>query len=850
MSTPMMQQYQQIKAQIPEAILFFRLGDFYEMFAADAELAAPILEIALTGRDAGGSQRVPMCGVPYHAVEHYMAKLVSAGYKVAICEQVEDPKQAKGIVKREIIRIVSPGTLTENLPEEQDNYLASVFYDAQWGLAFLDVASGEFAMFQTRALEQLQAELARIHPAELLLPRDLRARSQAWQGYYLTERARADFLGVEALAERFPAQAALFLEYPAAGQAANALWRYFEENMPGVNPSHILEIKVHRQGEWMDLDPWTRRNLELTEGMRGKTRKGTLLAVLDRTKTAGGTRLLRHWVEQPLLSRTKINRRLDAVTALVEDGFLRGDLQGRLAKVYDAKRLMGKIAYGNANARDMLALAQTLKSVPQLQEVLQESGAVPLQSYLKYSPAIPVLAENLENALNPEAPLGIKDGNLIQRGYSSEVDSLREVASGGRGWVAALESSERERTGIRSLKVGYNRVFGYYIEITHANAHLVPSDYLRKQTLANAERFVTPELKAYEEKILTAENRLKELEYQIFLELREEARQATTEILRLAQELAEIDVLAGLAETAVRHDYVRPELNERGELQISEGRHPVVEEMLESATFVPNDTVLTRKKHLGIITGPNMAGKSTYMRQVALITLMAHVGSFVPAKKADISLVDRIFTRVGASDDLASGQSTFMVEMQEVAQILKKATPNSLVILDEVGRGTATFDGLSIAWAVAEYLLKNPALQPKTLFATHYHELTQLEAFPGAFNLHVSVREHGEEIIFLHKILPGKADRSYGIQVARLAGVPGDLLQRAKGLLQELESSSGHTQELLQSKPATQLALFDEPELHPLLSEIADLDVEDMSPRQALDYLFELRERLRVSEVM
>lgn len=850
MSTPMMQQYRLIKAQVADAILFFRLGDFYEMFAEDAELAAPLLEIALTGRDAGENQRVPMCGVPYHAVEHYITKLVASGHKVAICEQVEDPKQAKGIVKREIIRIISPGTLTESLPEEEDNYLASVFlHHGEWGLAFMDVTTGEFAMFQTSSWEQLQAEVARIHPAELVLPADLRSRLKALQGYFLTGRTRSDYQDTDALVPQFAAQSALFEEYPVAARAANALWRYLEENMPGVNPSHFLEIKVHLQGEWMSLDPWTRRNLELTEGMRGRAHKGTLLAVLARTKTATGTRLLRHWVEQPLLSKEKIDRRLDAVAALYEDSFLRGDLQACLGKVYDAERLMGKVAYANANARDLLALAQTLQAVPLLRELLTGSSAIPLQNYLKYSSAIPALAECLKGALNPEAPLGVKDGNLIQSGYSAEVDSLREAASGGKGWVAALESREKERTGIRSLKVGYNKVFGYYIEITHANAHLVPTDYLRKQTLANAERYITPELKSYEDQILTAESRLKELEYQIFLELRESARQCTAEILRLAQEMAEIDVFTGLAETAVEHHYVRPVLNEHGELQIIEGRHPVVEQMLERGGFVPNDTVLTQDKYLGIITGPNMAGKSTYMRQVALITLMAHMGSFVPAKKADISLVDRIFTRVGASDDLAAGQSTFMVEMQEVAQILKKATPKSLVILDEVGRGTATFDGLSIAWAVAEELLQNTALRPKTLFATHYHELTVLEEVPGAFNLHVSVREHGEEIIFLHKILPGKADRSYGIQVARLAGVSLNVLKRAKGLLQELENSS-NSQALTPPKEATQLSLFNEPEFHPLLTEIAGLDLDAMSPRQAMEYLFELRDRLRAIEAL
>ncbi|MHB1653094.1 MAG: DNA mismatch repair protein MutS [Desulfitobacteriaceae bacterium] len=850
MSTPMMQQYQEIKAQVPDAILFFRLGDFYEMFSDDAELAAPILEIVLTGRDAGGAERVPMCGIPYHAADHYLAKLIAAGHKVAICEQVEDPRLAKGIVKREIIRIVSPGTLTDGLPTERDNnFLASIYYSEQWGLAFLDVSTGEFTIFQTRLLDTLQAELAKVRPAELLLPLELKHSTKLWQNYFCTTRNRQSFQALEALNERFPAQSTLLTELTVAAQAASALWQYFLESMPGVEPTHILEIKAYNQEVWMLLDPWTRRNLELTESLRGQGKKGTLLSVLDLTKTAGGGRLIRRWIEQPLLSSAEIKQRLDALEELTENGFLRSDLQKILTGVYDLERLMSKVCYGNANARDLLALASTLNIIPKIRDLLLNNHKGLLPDFIEGSEGLLLLTSKLESALNPEAPVGLKEGNLIKAGYSSEIDHLRSVASGGKGWVAALETSERERTGIRSLKVGYNKVFGYYIEATHANAHLIPADYQRKQTLANAERFVTPELKEYEQKILSAETRLTELEYQILLDLREEARRYTREILAVAKELAETDVLVSLSEVAVQQNYKRPEINLDGEIHIMEGRHPVVEQMFGAGGFVPNDTALTKENYLAMITGPNMAGKSTYMRQVALIVLMAHIGSFVPAQKASIGLVDRIFTRVGASDDLAAGQSTFMVEMQEVAHILRKATPQSLVVLDEVGRGTATFDGLSIAWAVVEYLLDNPSLRPKTLFATHYHELTQLENYPGAFNLHVSVREHGEDIVFLHKILPGRADRSYGIQVARLAGVPKDLLLRAKILLHELETSSTYNLALSQPNVNTHV-LFAAPEMNPLLQEIAGLEIENMSPRQALEYLFDIRDRVHSLEAI
>lgn len=844
MTTPMLRQYRGIKAKAPDTILFYRLGDFYEMFGEDAEIAAPILQIALTGRDAGDGKRIAMCGVPYHALDNYLPKLVNAGHKVAICEQVEDAKNSKGIVKREIIRIVSPGTLTEALAERSNLYLASVFHDQDWGLAFLDLSTGEFAIFQTSELDVLLAEVSRINPAELLLPPELSKRTKLWAGYFCSLQERNTFYS-QSLSHHFDNQQDLFQEFPVAACAAASLWTYILETMPGVDPSHIVEIKTFRSDQWMFLDQWTRRNLELTESLRGVGKKGTLLSVLDLTQTAFGGRLLKHWIDKPLLLKEDIEQRLSAVDELASDSFLRKDLMKLLAKVYDLERLMGKVSYGTANAKDLLSLTQTLSLLPEIQALLNASSAETLKINAPQLDGFEDFVTTLQDALNPVPPLSIRDGNIIKTGYSHEVDDLRSISSGGKEWVARLESMERERTGIRSLKIGYNKVFGYFIEITHANAHLIPTDYQRKQTLSNAERFITPELKDYEQKILGAEDKLNELEYQLFLELRESVRNNTKNILKIAQLLAELDVFVSLAEVAIRNYYVRPQFMNDGQVSITEGRHPVVEVMLEPGKFVPNDTLISKNHHLALITGPNMAGKSTYMRQVALIVLMAHIGSFVPAKKAIISLVDRIFTRVGASDDLAAGQSTFMVEMQEVAHILKYATPKSLIILDEIGRGTATYDGLSIAWAVAEYLVKHPEFNPKTLFATHYHELTQLQDdFSGLVNLHVGVKEQGEDIVFLHKILPGCADRSYGIQVARLAGLPQELLLRAKTLLQELESSEPVHVIPATTQVMTQGTLFDVPQIHPLLQEIKQIPLEDMTARQALQYLFDLQERI------
>ncbi|KUO62726.1 MAG: DNA mismatch repair protein MutS [Gracilibacter sp. BRH_c7a] len=852
MSTPMLQQYNEIKKRVPDAILFFRLGDFYEMFGEDAEVAAPVLEIVLTARDAGKGTKIPMCGVPYHAADGYLAKLVSAGYKVGICEQIEDAQASKGIVKRDIVRIVTPGTIDTINTETKNNYLACVTKDKEWGLAYIDITTGDFRISQTPSLQNLLAELNRIEPAELLLSQEMMAAvSKLFSQFYLTTIDKTWFRSKSELLAKFQDQTHLLEEYPTACKAATALWLYINTNIPNSEQNHIINISTCQEQSLMTLDNWTRRNLELVDSLRDNNDKGTLFSVLNLTKTAFGGRLLRNWIQQPLIREASIGERLANVEELTQNTFLRQDLQKALTKVYDLERLLGKLSYGKANARDILAMAQTLSCLESIRRIITDNSSHRLEKYLDLLSGLDTLAQELTAAINPDSPLSLKDGNIIQSGYCQEIDDLREISSGGREWIARLENQERERTKIRSLKISYNKVFGYYIEITNANAHLVPEDYQRKQTLVNAERFITPELKEYEQKILTAQDKLNTLEYEIFSNLRDDLLSLSPRIMEASQALAEIDVFVSLAEVAVQNNYVKPEIKTNGTLDISEGRHPVVEKLSNNQSFVPNDTLLTSKRHLALITGPNMAGKSTYLRQVALIVLMAQIGSFVPAQKASISLVDRIFTRVGASDNLASGQSTFMVEMTEVAHILNNATDNSLIILDEVGRGTATFDGLSLAWAITEFLVENPSLKAKTLFATHYHELTELEEmYPEVFNLHVAVREQEENIVFLHKILPGKVDKSYGLYVAKIAGLPLPILKRAAIILAELENSS--TQRNLQeiNSELLQPSLFPVPKNHPLLEEISKLDVDSLTPRQALEYLYDLTYRVHSSQVI
>jgi DNA mismatch repair protein MutS len=849
MNTPMLKQYQEIKNRASDAIVFFRLGDFYEMFGRDAEVAAPILEIVLTARDAGKGKKIAMCGVPYHSVDSYLPKLVSAGYKVAICEQIEDAQTAKGIVKRDIVRIVTPGTLDIISTETKNNFLACVYKDREWGLAYIDITTGVFRIIQTSSLQTLHAELNRITPSELILSEDL-ALNNLFAEYYISNVNKNWFRRTKEFCSRFYDQADLLRQMPVAEKAAAGLWQYITHNIPNSEQNHILKISTYQQSTTMLLDKWTRKNLELTESIRTSNDKGTLFSILNLTKTAFGARLLRNWIQQPLVNPQKIEERLDTVEELTNNTFLRRDLQKALEAIYDLERLLGKLSLGKANARDMLALASTLSCLPKIRNIIIENYSIKLAKYFDSLAGLDELALELNKAIIPDAPYSLREGGIIKSGYSSEVDNLRSISSGGKEWIAQLENRERERTKIRSLKIGFNKVFGYFIEVTNANAHLVPEDYQRKQTLVNAERFITPELKKYEERVLTAQEELVALEYELFIVLRTKVLTYSLEILNASQSLAEIDVFVSLAETAIRYNYNKPEIRSDGIINIIEGRHPVVERMADN--FVPNDTYLTKNKHLALITGPNMAGKSTYMRQVALIVLMAQIGSFVPAQKASISLVDCIYTRVGAADNLVAGQSTFMVEMNEVSYILKNASNNSLIILDEVGRGTATFDGLSLAWAIAEYLIDKEGIHAKTLFATHYHELTELEErYPQVFNLHIAVKEQGEEVIFLHKILPGKADRSYGLHVAKIAGLPLPLIKRAAVILEQLENSP--TQRKIAKAADSsflQPTLFDLPLTHPLLKEIEELDIDNLSPRQALDYLYDLTNRINSSKII
>ena len=922
--TPMLQQYYSVKAEYPDAILLFRLGDFYEMFGEDAKIGASALEITLTGRDAGPRGRVPMCGVPYHAVDGYLARLVKAGYRVAVCEQMEDPKKARGIVRREIIRIVTPGTLTDGkvLEPNAPNYLMAVaFGGGEAGAAWVDVSTGLFEAAQfggVEWLERFRAELARLCPAEIIVAQE--AESPAPQLASAPQPASEtqpppswlDGLGLEALVTVRPsrdfspvvARDRLCRHFGTASldgfglsqgvdgasslcvSAAGACLQYLAETQKS-SLRHINRIHLRQGADFLLLDPATRRNLELTETMRDHSRKGSLLWLLDKTVTAMGGRLLRSWVEQPLLSPTAINERLDAVEDLASDAFCRARLRAALADVKDLERLVGKVDNGLANPRDLVALRDSLAALPKVVGILVEPGssggggnpkrARRLGVLASKAEPLPDLEKLLRVAVNDDASVALHEGNIIKDEYDPEVDRLREAQRSGKEWIASLEARERAVTGIKSLRVGFNRVFGYYIEVTRANLPQVPPTYQRKQTLSGAERFVTAELKEYEERILGAEEKLIAREYELFCALRDEVSGQTARIQRTARAVAELDALASLSEVAVQNNYVRPTVDLEDCIDIKEGRHPVVEKTLSGALFVPNDCTLGGDgARFILITGPNMAGKSTYLRQVALIVLMAQVGSFVPAAAASVGIVDRIFTRVGAADDLAGGQSTFMVEMSEVANILNNATPRSLVLLDEVGRGTSTFDGLSIAWAVTEYLHDPGQLGAKTLFATHYHELTLLvDELPRAANLNVGARVVDGKITFLHRLEEGGADKSYGIEVARLAGVPVAVLDRAAAVLAELEENNAVTVNVrLEDGESRRRAVLSvgqprgrarqEREARGQLSllgggagdssgrvakglaaEVAALDLDGLTPRQAQEVLYRLRERAR-----
>ena len=866
----MFRQYQDLKRQYPDVILLFRCGDFYELYGEDAVIGAQAMDISLTSREMRG-QRLPMAGVPFHAIDRYLARLLAAGYKAAIAEQMEDPKLAKGLVKRDITRIMTPGTVVEDylLDERSNNYLLALHTEHGYALAIADCSTGEFLVTEvdsTRARDKILEEISRLQPSEILLPDaskkdqalldDLRARCNAVittpdmseYGWETAAETLTRHFGVSSL-RGFGCE-----EMPSAVEAAGLLLRYLQQTQK-TTVGQIRSLSTYSLDELMLLDASTRRNLELVTSLRDGGRIHSLLWVLDGTRTAMGARLLKKWLLAPLLSVDDINRRLDAVEAFREDDLLRAKVREELHGINDLERLLSRAASGTGNARDLAQLRDSLTVIPRLLALLEDASPM-LKTLVEGADVLADLRDTLATALVDAPPISVRDGGMIRTGYHAELDTLRRATTEGKDWIAALEATERERSGIKSLKVGFNNVFGYYIEISRTNLDLVPADYIRKQTLANAERFITPALKEYEAMVLGAEDKLKELEFKLFTALRGAVSMEAERIQQLARTIAQCDVLANFAELAARNRYRRPQVNASSTVSITNGRHPVVELTMAGERFVPNDTELDNADNqLIILTGPNMAGKSTYLRQVALITLMAQIGSFVPADEAEIGLVDRIFTRVGASDDLATGQSTFMVEMTETANILNNATSNSLVILDEIGRGTSTFDGLSIAWAVAEFLHESPRLGCKTLFATHYHQLNELEhTLARAKNYRIAVKEGPDGIVFLRKIVPGGTDRSYGIHVAKLAGLPQEVVDRAQQVLQSLEENdqiAEHARGLVDKHatippppPRTQLTLFEIAE-HPVVEELAAVDVDDLTPRQALDMLAKLQKKAR-----
>lgn len=841
--TPIRQQYLSIKRQYPDAILFFRLGDFYETFDEDAEIAARELDIVLTSRPIGKGIRAPLAGIPYHAVENYLARLIQKGYHVAICEQVGE-QPSKGLFPRKVVRVVTPGTIVEPglLPGDANNYLVAIFVDeARAGIAYADITTGEFAASEL-SLETMRAELIRLRPAEILHPENftlnnnLPGHSTPWPAWRF-EPGRCE----EAIRVHF--QAATLDGFGLKGQglatrAAGSILQYLKETQAD-SLKLLTGLHSYSLSEFMTLDAATRRNLELTETLRGE-RKGSLLGTLDQTVTPMGKRLIHQWVSQPLLEVEKVNKRLDGVEFFFERGMERAELRAALKPIADIERLTNRIIAGHAQPRDLVALRETLERIPAIHHILEALGqnqALPLQDLNPCEQELALLQATIED----EPPATLQNTGIIRPGYSDELDGVIEASKHARDWIANLEATERKRTGIKTLKVGYNKVFGYYIEISRGAADQAPEEYIRKQTLVNAERFITPEMKEYETLVLNAEERIREIELRLFREICATLGKSANKLLGTARALAELDVLSALAETAALGGYSRPDVREDALLDIREGRHPVVEQSLRSERYIPNDAIFEKGEIVRIITGPNMSGKSTYLRQVALIVLMAQMGSFVPAEKANIGLVDRIFTRIGAQDEIHAGQSTFMVEMIEAANILHHATNRSLLILDEIGRGTSTYDGVSIAWAMVEYVHNHPQLRAKTLFATHYHELTQLaELLPGVRNYNVAVAEADNKVVFLHKIVLGGADRSYGIHVAQLAGLPGPVVQRANEIMAQLEKTSGHAVKI-NPHAAQQVALF--PETNPLLDELKGLDVNGLSPIEALNKLFEWQKK-------
>ena len=875
--TPMMKVYCETKEKYKDCILFYRLGDFYEMFFEDALIASKELEITLTGKDCGLEERAPMCGVPFHAVDGYLNKLVSKGYKVAICEQLEDPKQAKGLVKRDVIRVVTPGTNldAQALDESRNNYLMCIVcMEDRYGLSVADISTGEYLVTELDGEKKLLDEINKFSPSEIICNHsfyvsgvdieDMKERLHI-SVFSLDSWYFDDALCARNLMEHFHVSSLSGLgldAYSCGIIAAGALLQYLIETQK-TSIANLTALTPYSISKYMVLDSSTRRNLELCETLREKNKRGSLLWVLDKTKTAMGARLLRRYLEQPLIEKEEIMQRLDAVEELKDNAITREELREYLNPVYDLERLISRISYQTANPRDLVAFKTSLSMLPHIKYIMKSLQSPLLVQLQEEMDELADLFALVDTAIVDEPPISIRDGGFIKEGYNEEVDRLRHAKTEGKSWLAKLEAEEREKTGIKTMKVKYNKVFGYYLEVTNSYKDMVPDYYTRKQTLTNAERYITPELKELEETILGSEDKLTALEYDLYVEVRGKIADEILRIQKTAHAIAGVDVFASLALVAERGNYVKPSINEKGVLDIKNGRHPVVEKMIPNDMFIANDTYLDNgKSRISIITGPNMAGKSTYMRQTALIVLMAQIGSFVPADAAKIGLVDRIFTRVGASDDLASGQSTFMVEMTEVANILRNATRNSLLILDEIGRGTSTFDGLSIAWAVVEYISNPKLLGAKTLFATHYHELTELEGkLPGVNNYCIAVKENGDDIVFLRKIIQGGADKSYGIQVAKLAGVPDVVIERAKALAEELTNADitvhvqgGDAEGQKARKAKTQkydqvdldqMSLFDTVSDSDVLKELQELEVSTMTPLDALNTLYRLQNKLK-----
>lgn len=873
--TPMMQHYLKTHEEYKDCILFYRLGDFYEMFFDDAKVVSKELELTLTGKSCGAEERAPMCGIPYHAAETYLTRLVKKGYKVAICEQVEDPKLAKGMVKREVTRVVTPGTTlnAQALDETKNNYIMCIAYIGDhYGISSADITTGDYYVTEVDSERKLLDEVNKYQPTEIICNEafyisgididDMKNRMgivvyslDAW--YFSDETAQMTLKGHFKVRDL---EGLGLADYDSGVIAAGALLKYLYETQK-TTLSNLVAIHPYTTGKFMIIDSSTRRNLELVETLREKQKRGSLLWVLDKTRTAMGARTLRSFVEQPLIERTEIEERYDAIDEFNTNAITREEIREYLNPVYDLERLITRVTYQTANPRDLIAFRNSIHMLPPIKTLMSDFHSPLLKRLYEQLDTLDELYELIEHSIAEEPPLTLHDGGILKEGYNEEVDRLRKAKTDGKSWLADLEAKEREKTGIKNLKIKYNKVFGYYLEVTNSFKDLVPDYFTRKQTLANAERFITPELKELEDVILGAEDKLIVLEYELFREVRQKVADEVVRIQKTAKAVAQIDVFASLATVAEQNNYCRPKLNEKGLIDIKDGRHPVVERMIQNEMFVANDTYLDNgSNRVSIITGPNMAGKSTYMRQSALIVLMAQIGSFVPAKSAKIGIVDRIFTRVGASDDLASGQSTFMVEMSEVANILRNATSNSLLILDEIGRGTSTFDGLSIAWAVVEHISNPRLLGAKTLFATHYHELTELEGKLNSVNNYcIAVKEKGDDIVFLRKIVKGGADKSYGIQVAKLAGVPDNVIERAKEIVEELsnnditeivqnisaEGSSKRSKPKLDEVDLEQISLLDTMDNDTILNELKELDLSQMTPIEAMNKLYELQNKVK-----